>query len=892
MTGERWKRIEQVFESALELAAEERSAFLDRACDGDPELRREVEAMIATTKDFGGVIQSAIAKEAIDLADSGDALLGKRIGAWRLARVLGHGGMGTVFLAARDDQAFHKKAAIKLIKRGMETAQVLKRFQRERQILARLDHPYIARLLDGGSTEDGAPYFVMEYVDGTPITEYCARHGLRVPDRLRLFLNVCAGVQFAHQNLVVHRDLKPGNIFITRDGTPKLLDFGLAKLMLSDLESEQTLTAMRVMTPSYASPEQVRGEPVTTATDVYSLGVVLYELLTGRRPFDTKTTSLPELERKICHTEPDSPAMIVPALRGDLENILLKALRKEPVRRYASAEQFAEDIRRHLAGLPVLARKDTLAYRTGKFLRRNRWPVAVGAVAVAGLMLTTAIAVSHARRAKRQFEAARSMAMTMLIDVNDEFRLLPGSVKGRKLVVEKGLENLGPLGQEARNDPAVLWDLARGYEKIASLQASPDPAEPNLGDVQNGLRNYQQALSLIEAVERSRGRSQESLLLLCRVHVGIGGINPDPAQANHHLNEALRLTESLGPTGKRWEPDGAELGSYLRDQAFLFLGRRLLDSDPAGALDHFRKTGPQFRGLFSGIALLRLGDLEAGIISLRSGRAGDVPAWSPRKGDSGVPVDDVLRRAHRIGRAASLFHQASALGSPFRMNLGDSAEAVSSCRKALALIEENLARDAADPNMLIYRYRTLSTLGAVLADSSPTKSVSAYSEVISAKLYQGSREPMIKEAGWQISYPLRRLGKRHEALQHAQQSAIELLNANAYKAVADALLDLGRRDAALEHYRKAVAAAEKAAAAAPRNMVPRAELAGVYEAHGKYYELAKEWRPAGEWYAKAHGLWRDWAKSGGVSNPFVVRSERRMGQAVARCGAASAPRGN
>src|SRR5262245_15305909 len=284
MTPERWKRIEKVFESALELAVEERAAFLDRACDGDQELRREVDGMIAAGRDFGGAIESAIAGEATDLADSGEALLGKRIGAWRLTRVLGYGGTGTVFLAVRDDQVFHKQAAVKLVKRGMETAQVLKHFRRERQILARLDHPYIARLLDGGSTEDGAPYFVMEYVDGTPITEYCARQGLHVADRLRLFLGVWSAVQLAHQNLVVHRDLKPGNIFITKDGTPKLLDFGLAKLTLSDLEQEHTVTVMRMMTPDYASPEQVRGEPVSTATDVYSLGIVLYELLTGRRP--------------------------------------------------------------------------------------------------------------------------------------------------------------------------------------------------------------------------------------------------------------------------------------------------------------------------------------------------------------------------------------------------------------------------------------------------------------------------------------------------------------------------------------------------------------------------------------------------------------------------------
>ena len=880
MTAERWKRIENLFESALAIAPEERAAFLDRVCDGDTELRREVEAMIVAGRDFGGAIESAIAEEATDLADSGGALLGKRIGPWKLTGVLGYGGTGTVYLAARDDQAFHKHAAVKLVKRGMETAQVLKRFRRERQILARLDHPYIARLLDGGSTEDGAPYFIMEYVDGTSITEYCARHELRVADRLRLFLSVCSAVQFAHQNLVVHRDLKPGNIFITKDGTPKLLDFGLAKLTLPDLE-DQTVTVMRMMTPDYASPEQVRGEPVTTATDVYSLGVVLYELLTGRRPFETKTTSWPELERTICHTEPDSPATIVADLRGDLENIVLKALRKEPVRRYNSVEQFAEDIRRHLAGLPVQARKDTLRYRTGKFVRRNRWPVAVGALATAGLMLATAIAVVQANRAQRQFEGARSMAMTLLIDVNEKFRVLPGSMEGRKLMVEKGLASLNLMSREAGNDAAILWDLARGYEKIASLQASPDPAEPNLFDFQNGLRNYQRALSLTETVERLRGRDKESLLLLARIHVALGGIHPNPQVADRHASQALRLAAVL-PAGRRWEPDGPEMTDYIRDQAHLFVGIRLVDSDPPAALEHFRKTGPQFKDQYSAVALRNMGDLEGAMASLAVTERFQLDKTTTHT------AEDILTRTVRWARAWAL-HLEALLRGQRDMNLADPAAAAAKCRKAIELLETNLKVDAADALAIGTKNQFLTTLGMLIADTDPAESVRTLSAVLASRMYPGPPWGWMKDARWGISYPLRKLGKTHEALQQAQQGVTEARPesiADAHRAVADALMDLGRKEAALEEYRAAVAAAEKRASSLPKNMVVRAALAWHYDALGRYFEIGGDWRSAKDWYAKAHALWRDWSKAGGVLNPFVIRSERRAAGLIAKCDAA------
>src|SRR5262245_28756322 len=341
-----------------------------------------------------------------------------RVGPYRLIREIGRGGMGTVLLAVRSDDAFQKRVAIKVLRRGMDTDAIVGRFRHERQILASLEHPHIASLLDGGTTDDGLPYFVMEYVDGQLVTDYCDAKALDTTSRLELFRKICAAVQHAHQNLVIHRDIKPANVLVTSDGTPKLLDFGIAKLLNPD-PGVQTLAATiagsPLMTPEYASPEQVRGETVTTATDVYSLGVLLYELLTGRRPYDLPSRTPDEIQRVVCNSVPVRPSTVVThaassqstrdrpeidsertrppdadrlrrRLAGDLDNIVLKALAKEPSRRYASVDQFSEDIHRHLTGLPVIARKDTLGYRTAKFIRRNRAGVAAAALVVLALV--------------------------------------------------------------------------------------------------------------------------------------------------------------------------------------------------------------------------------------------------------------------------------------------------------------------------------------------------------------------------------------------------------------------------------------------------------------------------------------------------------------------------
>jgi len=435
MTSPDWQRVDELLDAVMELPPQERTGFLDRECNGDTTLRREVESLLASHDQASGFFDSPPAAIADDLIRDrqAEALVGHAIGPYRIVREIGRGGMGVVYLAERTDDQYRRQVAIKLLWPGLHNTEIVRRFRRERQILANLDHPQVAKLFDGGTTEEGWPYFVMEYVAGQPITEYFNTRGLGVAERLRLFQQVCAAVQYAHQTLVIHRDLKPGNILVTENGTAKLLDFGIAKLLdpaRHDITAQPTTNAL-MMTPDYASPEQMRGEPITTASDVYSLGILLYELLTGGHPYQIKDRSLPELVRVVCEQEPEAPSQRVgqsgklphglgetkperlrAQLRGDLDQITQTAIQKDANIRYRSVEQLSEDLRRHLEGLPIMARKASLAYRSEKFVRRNRLGVLAGALVFLTLLGGIVATAWQARVANEQARANRRLAYT------------------------------------------------------------------------------------------------------------------------------------------------------------------------------------------------------------------------------------------------------------------------------------------------------------------------------------------------------------------------------------------------------------------------------------------------------------------------------------------------
>jgi serine/threonine protein kinase len=447
---ERWRRVEEILGAALELPPEERRSFAERASRGDGELLAEVLSLLAADAGAGAFLGRPLLSPTGEppAEEEEPAWIGRTIGPYRLVRRLGEGGMSAVYLAVRSEEQFQQQVAVKLIRAGVAGAEQLRRFRTERQILARLNHPGIARLFDGGTTPEGLPYFVLEYVDGEPIDRYCDRRRLSVAERLGLFRTVCEAVHYAHQNLVVHRDLKPGNILVTAEGVPKLLDFGIAKPLPPEpaaAGAAPTAAWLRLLTPEYASPEQIQGKPVTTATDVYSLGVLLYKLLTGHLPYRLEERTPQAIERAILEREPIRPSAAVGRgadagspdaagsaraeaeavsglrgvrprqlrrqLAGDLDNMVLKALRKEPQRRYGSVEQFSEDVRRHLERRPVEAHPSSLAYRTRKFLRRSRLALGVAAafvlVLVAALVL---LALQSVRAAERERDHAREVA--------------------------------------------------------------------------------------------------------------------------------------------------------------------------------------------------------------------------------------------------------------------------------------------------------------------------------------------------------------------------------------------------------------------------------------------------------------------------------------------------
>jgi eukaryotic-like serine/threonine-protein kinase len=535
MTTTPWEEVRDVVEAVLELSAGQRERYLDEKCL-HPAARQHVESLIASFEQAGGFLEEpAMASQAETwAAGTAVAWVGRRIGPYRIVDEIASGGMGAVYRAQRADRSYEQQVAIKLIRTGFDSSFTVDRFKAERQILARLDHPNIARLLDGGTTDEGLPYLVMEFIDGQPIDRYCDERKLPTIGRLKLFRKVCSAVHYAHRNLVVHRDLKPGNILVTSDGIPKLLDFGIAKILdpaICHRAGERTGALAAMLTPDYASPEQVRGESVGTASDVYALGVVLYRLLTGHRPYRTKTGAAHELAQAICEFHPVKPSAAIfrvdlehqlspegvsavrdgkpeklrRRLKGDLDNIVSMALRKDPAERYASAEQFSTDIRNHLDELPVMARPDTLPYRGAKFLSRHKLAAALVSMAALALIAGFLFAIREARiarnesaRAEKRFGDVRKLAHSLIFEIQDSIWALPGSTPARKLIVDRALQYLDSLAADPAADASLRRELATGYLRLGDVQGNRFAS--NLGNTAAAVDAYRKSVSLWESV--------------------------------------------------------------------------------------------------------------------------------------------------------------------------------------------------------------------------------------------------------------------------------------------------------------------------------------------------------------------------------------------------------
>ena len=787
--------------------------------------------------------------------DGADHLQATRIGPYRIVGELGRGGMGTVYLAVCGGEEFQKRVALKVLKRGMDTDAIVQRFRNERQILASLEHPFISALLDGGTTPDGLPYFALEFVDGKTIDEYCDSHRLDTVARLHLFRKICTAVQHAHQNLIIHCDIKPANVLVTADGTPKLLDFGIAKLLnpAAGATVALTLDGSPLMTPEYASPEQVRGGTVTTATDVYSLGVLLYELLAGRRPYQLTSRTPHEIARVVCEAVPERPSTAVtrPAegrttvdpqrlrrrLAGDLDNIVLKALSKEPSRRYASVDQFSEDVRRHLEGLPVLARRDTIGYRFTKFVHRNRTAVAAAALLVLALVtgiITTAwqarIASRERARAEQRFDDVRQLAHVALFDIHDAIRDLPGATPARRLLVAKGLEYLDKLAQDAGDRADLRRELAGAYLKIGDVQGRP--FNPNLGDTAGALASYRKAVSTYDSIGAATGADpalRREMALGCQRLSEILSTTGDTKEALVQARRSLQLLQQPGDPSSTGEgPVAAELGRELASSHSRVGDLLSATGDTAGALEHRRRS---------------LAVMEA------------VAAIAP---------DDVATIRQLSTAHSKLGNQ---LGNPNFPNVGDPAGALVELERAVAVLTKGLA---ANPSNATFR-RSLAIGHSNVADvlvalKRPDEALARQRQALASFEALAAADPANAAAKNDVAISVSKIaemldnaGRSAEAVPEFQRAldihlalakvdpaneSMKLELASDYNRLATAQTKTGARQAALANHTRAVAMIRELQQKNPANVELRVAVGLALGGRADAYAAFARARPA------------------------------------------------
>jgi non-specific serine/threonine protein kinase/serine/threonine-protein kinase len=877
--ADRWQRLNAVFDAAVALDARERPAYVARACAGDDALRAEVDRLVAAHEASATFIAESPAPALAARLLDDEARAGRRVGPYRLVREIGRGGMGAVYLAEREDDAFRKRVAVKLVKRGMDTELVLRRFRDERQILASLDHPNIARLLDGGTTDDGLPYFVMEYIEGEPIDAWAASRGLTVRERLELFVQVCGAVAYAHAHLVVHRDIKPQNVLVTAEGVPKLLDFGIARLLDADAESVTTVIGARMLTPEYASPEQVEGRRVATAGDVYSLGVVLYELLTGRLPYRFRSRTPEDVALAVRTTEPERPSAAAAEeplrrrLRGDLDTIVLAALRKEPERRYASVERFAADVRRHLDGRPVLAHADTPWYRASKFVRRNRASVAAAALvllALGGGVAATAwqarvarrearLAAAAQARAERRFDDVRALARAVLFDYHDAIKDLPGATPVRARLVADGLQYLDRLAREAGNDASLTRELASAYERVGDVQGGTMAA--NLGDTRGALASYGKAVALLAPRLRAAPDDIAARRALAGVTQKLGILLWETGDVAGALEKNRAALDLLRPVAARLPNDSAVAQQLQRGHDYV--GMILLDrGDAAAALEEHRRglailaalppevrAAERVRRAFSvayehaSADLVQLGDLAGALeqnrraLAIRQALAAEFP----------------LNADYRRTVVVSYYNDGEILA-----RMGRVRDALASYEKDLAIVTRLLA---ADPRNEQYR-------GDV-----------AYARVRVGDMLARLGRPADAVASYEASRALRAADVRADPANLWKRASL----IEAHAKLARALASLGRRGDALAAADSAQSLMARTDVAAD-NAAIRAFFADTYTDLGDAHAALGDCGAARARYEAGLAIWRDMTARG-ILGAVDAGKPRAAEERLRRCGA-------
>ncbi|HYL39073.1 MAG TPA: protein kinase [Bryobacteraceae bacterium] len=873
------REAEDLFHELADLSPAQRQIYFDER-QVPPEVRAEVEELLRFDVGSDHSLTESVAAGAEHLLNGGAEIReGSRCGPYRLLGMLGRGGMGSVYLAERADGEVEQKVAVKFVRFGNDEPAFSDRFLRERQILATLSHPGIARLLDAGHSGDGRPYLVMEYIDGRPIDEYAQKLGLR--EKLKLFVQVCEAVSHAHRNLVIHRDIKPSNILVEKGGQPKLLDFGIAKML--EPGQDQTQTGEWLLTPEYASPEQVRGAAQTTATDLYSLAAVLYKLLTGSSPHAGRPATREELVTAICSKEPALPSRLKSDIPRDVDFILSKALRKEPQERYPSVEAFAEDLRAFLEWRPVRARSGGAWYRMRRFARRYRWPVAAAALGVLGLAIGLYVANRERAIAQRRFTEVRRLA-NRLIELDAEVRDLPGATKARRRIVSTSLEYLAALGPQAQGDKDLELEAGDAYLELARIQGVP--IHSNLGEFGAANESLRKADALVESVLASEPENRRALLVSAQIahdRMAIASVAREVPEALEQGHRAEAQLERLAKLGKLGPEEIGQMARIYANAAIAYSnGHRFEDCIRAArrGLEISRGVGSArgSRSLAVGAlasALRWTGDLEGALATMRESRK-----ILESMSNTGV--------AYRMNLYEALFREGRILGEDGEVSLDRPQEAVALIQRSMDLAEELAARDPGDTSS---RHRVAAAgqaLGDILRHSDAQRALASYEHGL-ARIREvrdnldARRDEIFLLAG--SAYALRRLHRDPEAGQRIDAALRILRDIKDYpaerivpidaphavvRALADHYAETGRVEKAADGYRELL---DKVMASRPdpehdlRNAKYISDdelaLAGILRRLGRTQEAA-------DLEARRQALWRGWEREL-PKNPFVQR---------------------
>ena len=883
LSEEQWRRLEELFATASELPEEQQASFVDASTASDAEVREHLLGMLRHSNGAANRIAQAITDM---VQSSSPEWIGRRLGPYRIVREIGRGGMGIVFEAVRDDDQYRKTVALKVAPEWRDLNLLRDRFRLERQILAGLEHPNIARLLEGG-TDSGTPFFAMEYVDGTSITDYCKTAALGLRERIELFQRVCSAVHYAHQHMVVHRDLKPSNILVDRTGSPKLLDFGIAKLLTPELDGGNTATGTLWWTPDYTSPEQILGRNVTTRTDVYSLGLILYELLTGVKVQASKHSSPSELQTSVCDVEPPLPSVAAAAagdmalsreLRGDLDRVVAMAIRKEPERRYGSAQEFSDDLGRCLSGRPVFANPGSPAYRARKWIGRHRLAFAAGSIMVVLASAGLASTLYQAHRAEIRFLQVRKLANIFIFDVHDRIAKLPGATEARKMIVQTALEYLENLRADTGGDPALAREVAAAYQRIGDVQGQPTTS--NLGDTQGALVSYRKAVGLLAPLEGRNDLTARRQLAMVLTKMGT------VQQALGSTKEALASFYQARDTVEHAlkEAPGNQATLYLNGEIQLDLARILLTTgDKAGAEKASRAAtetsrelvardpaNREARGNFSvaqanlATILIANGELDQAAANFRS-------AIEVREQLSKADPDNAdSRRSLMLGYG----HLADVLGFNGGRSLGDLAGAADAISKAVTIAEWLCAKDPADRKAQFDLASAKLRLGSILADE-PARAAEGIRPLEEARaILVGlvAEDPKNYRYRYNIAFVDRRLGdtlarggRTAEAEQHFEKAtalASQLLTgpdgSKAHGVVVYAQIGVALLRPA--HDAKAASLADAVAAELQRDPKflgsPWAE-ALIFADLGRVYRTMGRTEDSAVWFEKSCSRWRE-----------------------------------